>query len=78
MSCNVTSDKDIFGPVYELAYTTPNFGTKLHMHWGKDQAGDKNYINKTLDLFCSCLQGVAANKWDLCTIKYKGDERRTI
>jgi hypothetical protein len=32
-------------------------------------------MNKKFDLFCSCLQGVAVTKWELCANKYEGDKR---
>jgi hypothetical protein len=32
-------------------------------------------MNKKFDLFCSCLQGVAVTKWDLCASKYEAEKR---
>jgi len=70
MSCNATPDKGLFEPEYVLAYTIADFETKLLMQWEKNHTGDEDYVNKKFELFRSCLQGVAANKWDLCKIKF--------
>ena len=75
MSCDVTPDKARFGPEYALAYTIPDFETKLLVRWEKDHKEDPEYINKKFDLFRSCLQGVAVTKWDLCAAKYDKEKR---
>jgi hypothetical protein len=77
MSCDITPNKGRFGPKYALAYTIPDFKTKLLMRWEKDHKDDTEYMNKKLDLFGSCLQGVAVKKWDLTSTKETGGPRRT-
>jgi len=73
MSCNITPDKDPFEPKYVLVNTILDFEMKLLMGWERDHSGNKNHVKKKFDLFCSCLQGIAPNKWDLCTVNYEGD-----
>ena len=75
MSCEVTPNKGWLGHEYALTYTIPDFEMKLLVRWEKDHRDDPKYMNKKFDLFCSCLQGVAVMKWDLCANKYKGDKR---
>ena len=72
MSCNVVPDK---GTEYALTYTIPDFETKLLAQWDKDFKNNPSYLTKKFDLFHSCLQHVAATKWDLCTNKYGGNRR---
>jgi hypothetical protein len=75
MPCKVTPNNEWFGPKYALAYTIPDFETKLLVQWEKDHKDDPGYMNKKFNLFCSCLQDVAVIKWDLCTNNYEGDKR---
>ena len=48
MSCDVNPDKALFGSKHVLAYTIPDYETKLLVHWDKEQTGDKNYVKKSL------------------------------
>ncbi len=75
MSCNVTPNSGLFDPKYMLAYTILDFKKKLLIQWDKDHKVDPNYMNKKFNLFCSCHQGTATTKWDLCATKYKGPKR---
>lgn len=69
MPCNIIPDNGLLSPEYAMEFTIPAFKKKILLHWEKNHFGDKNYVNKKFELFCSCIQGIAADKWDLCALK---------
>lgn len=57
--------------MYVMIHTITDFEKNPLIHWYKDHTFDKDYVNKTFHVLCSCLQGEAATEWGLCVAKFQ-------